>query len=63
MGNVSAEVVALVMAYPCAYCGATAVHLDHGIPLSRGGLHDIDNLVPACRMCNLHKHAKLDWMG
>lgn len=32
-------------------------HVDHMIPLSRGGDHNINNLVPSCGACNLSKHA------
>lgn len=42
----------------CAYCGGAATEMDHVIPLSRGGRHDKDNIVPACRSCNARKHAK-----
>lgn len=31
---------------------------DHKVPLSRGGLHESDNLVLACRNCNFSKHTK-----
>lgn len=33
-------------------------HLDHFMPLSKGGLHTISNLVIACPTCNLQKNAK-----
>ena len=41
----------------CAYCGEFDAHLEveHMIPTSRGGLHDDDNIVPACRNCNAQK--------
>lgn len=42
----------------CAYCGEAADTMDHVIPLSRGGEHSPDNLVPACRDCNFRKHTK-----
>lgn len=29
--------------------------LDHVVPLSRGGLNDMENLVLACSACNTHK--------
>ena len=42
-------------AYPCAYCGAPSKHIDHIIPISRGGTHSIGNLVGACAPCNQSK--------
>lgn len=39
-------------------------HVDHVMPISRGGTNDPSNLVLACPKCNMHKHNKLpeDWM-
>ena len=46
----------------CYWCNTSlknkVVHIDHYVPLSRGGLHTITNLVVACSECNLKKHAK-----
>jgi 5-methylcytosine-specific restriction endonuclease McrA len=39
----------------CQYCGAPAESLDHVIPKSRGGEHSWDNVVAACRPCNVRK--------
>lgn len=44
--------------WKCAYCGARAEHLDHVVPLSRGGADVESNMVPACAPCNLSKGAK-----
>jgi len=48
--------------WACAYCGvrltANNAHVDHKIPLSRGGDSDPDNLVASCKSCNLSKGAK-----
>lgn len=44
--------------YRCAYCDkqlGQKVTIDHVIPVSRGGKHSIDNVVPACRSCNSKK--------
>jgi 5-methylcytosine-specific restriction endonuclease McrA len=50
---------ASAQAIPCAYCGtATAKggrHVEHKMPLSRGGAHSADNLAIACPDCNLRK--------
>jgi hypothetical protein len=55
---VSAKELKRLYAMPCFYCGASAKHLDHVIPISRGGCHSIGNLVPACASCNLLKSDK-----
>lgn len=39
----------------CQYCGARADSIDHVVPRSRGGGHQWDNVVAACRPCNLRK--------
>lgn len=41
----------------CLYCDNPAEHADHFIPLARGGLHCVENLVPACAPCNRSKRA------
>lgn len=52
------RLLAELLGTSCSYCGGAFEHWDHGVPLSRGGLHCIDNLVPSCAACNLTKHAK-----
>jgi 5-methylcytosine-specific restriction endonuclease McrA len=39
----------------CQYCGIGAENIDHVIPKSRGGPHTWENVVAACRRCNLRK--------
>lgn len=45
----------------CHWCrqifAPSECHADHVIPLSRGGLHSLGNLVIACALCNLRKSA------
>lgn len=45
--------------YTCQYCGAqppvSELTLDHIVPRSRGGVSSWENLVVACRRCNLRK--------
>lgn len=49
--------------FRCAYCGIqTNMTIDHVIPLSKGGEHSIENIVPSCAECNSHKHTKLNWI-
>jgi 5-methylcytosine-specific restriction endonuclease McrA len=43
----------------CQYCEAPADSIDHVIPRSRGGGHTWDNVVAACRRCNLRKGDRL----
>jgi 5-methylcytosine-specific restriction endonuclease McrA len=46
---------AYVIGRPCAYCGQPAEHLDHIVPLSRGGTNHRSNLQALCSTCNLSK--------
>ena len=39
----------------CQYCGDHAESIDHVIPRSRGGEHQWENVVAACRRCNTQK--------
>lgn len=39
----------------CQYCGALAEHVDHVVPVCKGGGNTLDNLVAACAKCNLSK--------
>jgi 5-methylcytosine-specific restriction endonuclease McrA len=48
-----------IMSKPCFYCGHTSSHLDHVLPLIKGGQHSVGNLVAACQTCNLSKGRKL----
>ena len=52
----------LIDPFKCFYCARDLEgkdwHLDHGNSLSRGGSHRIENLVPACKRCNLRKNKK-----
>lgn len=58
--------IAQIIVLPCVYCGSCEnIEVDHVVPLSRGGKHEIQNLVPACQSCNRSKHNKLleEWKG
>ena len=51
----------------CAYCDqelASGGELDHIIPLAKGGLDIIENLVYACTHCNVSKnsHDLIPWL-
>lgn len=55
-----AQIAARIEVYGdrCYICRAPWQHLDHVIPLSRGGSNWPANLRPACARCNLTKHAR-----
>lgn len=61
-GFATAEAIEARIAYygrRCWMCGGPFEHLDHVIPLSRGGTNWPANLRPACQSCNVRKHNKL----
>ena len=46
--------------YKCVECGASkedgaVLHIDHIIPVSKGGTDELDNLQTLCKDCNLNK--------
>lgn len=47
--------------FTCVYCGRqapdVALHVDHRMPVSRGGTNHPSNLCAACVDCNLGKSA------
>lgn len=46
----------------CKWCGVNcqeSFHLDHIIPLSKGGSHTIKNLCISCPTCNVRKNAMM----
>ncbi len=50
-------------AYTCQYCsempGRPDLTVDHVVPRSRGGKHEWENLVTACKVCNHKKGSML----
>lgn len=43
----------------CAYCQVRGrLQIEHMTPLSRGGEHTAQNVVPACQSCNSRKRAR-----
>ena len=46
--------------HTCQYCGTTSrdLTIDHVMPKHRGGRHEWENLVAACRGCNHRKGGK-----
>ena len=48
----------------CAYCAGQLLyndpwHIDHIVPLAKGGSNDESNLTLACALCNVKKRDKL----
>lgn len=52
--------------YRCRECGATnketTLHVDHIIPVAKGGTNKLSNLQTLCEKCNLSKHTD-EWIG
>lgn len=57
--SVSRRAVMARDGHRCQYCGAHADSIDHVVPRSRGGEHVWDNVVAACRPCNVHKRDRM----
>lgn len=57
--------ILLVFNFECVYCGDPWEQQDHFTPLSKGGNHTADNVVPACASCNSKKYNKdaLEFIG
>jgi len=60
----AAELTVLLKQYRsrCYICGTrfsktVVMHWDHFQPLARGGHHTLENLRPACDLCNIRKNA------
>ncbi len=43
----------------CQYCGDQADSIDHVVPRAKGGPHTWENVVAACRPCNVRKRDRL----
>jgi len=71
-GSISAEQLFWLHKYwgqRCAYCGTPVSegqgsNLDHAVPVSLGGQHELSNAVIACHTCNTIKRDKplRDWL-
>lgn len=58
-GCVTVDALRLLYSMPCTYCGGEAEHMEHVMPLARGGRHCLSNLVPSCGPCNWSKGTKI----
>lgn len=58
LGTITEEDVIKLKSSPCYYCNATQfpIEIDHIIPMSKGGVNDLSNVVSACKFCNKAKH-------
>lgn len=57
------DVLYLLDVAHCYYCKGIlghTYHLEHKIPLERGGSHTLDNIVKACTFCNLTKSTRTE---
>jgi len=69
-GPTGAELAAWIAAQEkvCTYCSsecANEFHVDHFMPLAKGGAHALENLRISCPPCNRKKNAKLpdQWLA
>lgn len=59
--------VAVRARYCCEYCQSAEritsgpMHIEHIVPVAKGGETLIGNLAYACARCNLHKGARIDF--
>lgn len=65
-GNYTNEDIALQLKTQkglCWWCGKkfSKYHIDHRIPLAKGGTHNPNNIVISCPHCNLAKNDKMPW--
>ena len=48
-----------LLANSCVACSSPGQHIDHIVPISRGGQHSIGNLQMLCAWCNMSKKDKV----
>jgi 5-methylcytosine-specific restriction endonuclease McrA len=59
------SIIPTLVGLECVYCGEPATERDHVVPWVQGGRAETGNVVPACRRCNISKHARspLQWLA
>lgn len=53
--DLAAEYADVLRGDPCSYCEAPCEHIDHIVPVAKGGPNDWSNLTAACTACNSQK--------
>lgn len=57
--HVTNKDITKILNLKCFYCQeAPSEHVDHIIPLTRGGNHSVGNLIGSCARCNIRKSNK-----
>jgi len=62
--KVRAKDLSKIYSMPCTCCGSRGkIHVDHVIPIAKGGVHGVGNLQPLCESCNTSKADKymIEW--
>jgi 5-methylcytosine-specific restriction endonuclease McrA len=56
---ISEKEITKLLSSNCYICQINpSEHLDHIVPISKGGTHSIGNLLGSCQRCNLEKGSK-----
>lgn len=63
-GNITAEEWKSVLnryGNKCLKCGSTdRIEMDHVVPIALGGINEISNVQPLCRICNARKNNRIE---
>lgn len=61
-GNINSKDIEKMSKSKCYWCDNKIInnnyHIDHYIPLSKGGVHRLENIVISCPKCNMQKSNK-----
>ncbi len=63
LANIKVRFIRSQSELPCSYCSKIILrkdfHIDHILPLIKGGLHTAENLCVSCQPCNSSKGSKI----